>query len=267
MPHILGHGDAALKNIEKNTTNTGNWPSDKIARRQVADLVPYANNARTHSPAQIDQIAASIREFGFTAPVLLDETDGIIAGHGRVLALKKLGIADVPCMAARGWSVAQKRAYILADNKITLNAGWDDDLLRVELADLQAMDFDLDLTGFSDAEWGALLTDEHGSGRSGAGSLAEKFMIAPFSVLNAREGWWQDRKRAWLSLGIQSELGRGDTAVNSPHEGHGMSDGHEAVRNKQKGRKPDAFPGGGRTKQPHAETQPRDQQTQRQEDR
>src|SRR5271165_2549098 len=123
------------------------WPADKIERRKVAELVPSAQNARTHSPEQVAQIAASIERWGFTTPILLDEGGGIIAGHGRVLALKKLGVEEAPCMVARGWSEAEKRAYMIADNKLALNAGWDDGLLKVELSDLGAEGFDLGLTG------------------------------------------------------------------------------------------------------------------------
>jgi ParB-like chromosome segregation protein Spo0J len=101
-----------------------------------ADLVPYARNARTHSPAQITKIAAAIEEWGWTNPVLVDETGSIIAGHGRVLAAKKLGIAEVPVMIVAGWTEAQRRAYVLADNRLALDAGWDEDLLRSELVEL-----------------------------------------------------------------------------------------------------------------------------------
>ena len=135
------------------------WPADKVERRAVADLIPYARNSRTHSDAQVDQIAASIREWGWTVPVLCDEEGGIIAGHGRVLAAKKLGLADVPVMTAAGWSEAQKRAYVIADNKLTENGGWDNDILRVELAELQGLDFDLSLTGFDDDALANLLND------------------------------------------------------------------------------------------------------------
>lgn len=124
------------------------WPADKIKRRKVDALVPYARNARTHSNEQVMQIAASIKEWGWTNPILVDEDGGIIAGHGRVLAALKLGIKDVPTMTASGWTDAQKRAYILADNQLALNAGWDMDLLKVELADLDDMEFDIDLIGF-----------------------------------------------------------------------------------------------------------------------
>jgi DNA modification methylase len=133
------------------------WPADRVERRSVASLTPYARNARTHSDEQVAQIAASIREWGWTVPVLVDERGEIIAGHGRVLAAQRLGLADVPCMVAAGWSEAQRRAYVLADNKLTLNGGWNDELLRVELADLQDMGFGLELTGFGEDELGKLL--------------------------------------------------------------------------------------------------------------
>jgi ParB-like chromosome segregation protein Spo0J len=138
------------------------WPADKVERRPVASLVPYAKNARTHSPAQINQIAASIKEWGWTVPVLLDEHDGIIAGHGRVLAAKKLGLVDVPCMVARGWSDAQRKAYALADNKLALNAGWDEELLALEIAELQSLAFDTELIGFDDIELARILAERTG---------------------------------------------------------------------------------------------------------
>lgn len=136
------------------------WPADHVERRPVAALAPYARNARTHSEAQIAQIAGSIREWGWTNPILVDEAGTIIAGHGRVLAAQKLGIGDVPVMVARGWSDAQTRAYVIADNKLALNAGWDNDLLKIELGELGADGFDLGLTGFSDLELGSLLADK-----------------------------------------------------------------------------------------------------------
>lgn len=132
------------------------WPADKVERRSVANLVPYARNARTHTEAQVAQIAASIREWGWTNPVLIDEAGGLIAGHGRVLAARKLGLGEVPVMVAAGWSDAQKRAYVLADNKLAENAGWDSDLLRLEVTDLAELGFDLPLLGFSDEELTAL---------------------------------------------------------------------------------------------------------------
>jgi len=135
------------------------WPADKVERRKVVDLIPYARNSRTHSDEQVGQIAASIKEWGWTVPVLIDPDGGLIAGHGRILAAQKLGITDVPCMVAEGWTDAQKQAYIIADNKLALNAGWDDAMLKVELGELDALDFDLTLTGFDEDELAAFLVD------------------------------------------------------------------------------------------------------------
>ena len=120
----------------------------KIENLTLDALIPYARNSRTHSDEQVAQVAASIREFGFTNPVLIDANGGIIAGHGRVMAARKLGLADVPCIRLAHLSESQKRAYVIADNKLALNSGWDEKMLALEFKDLQAMDFDLELTGF-----------------------------------------------------------------------------------------------------------------------
>ena len=125
----------------------------------VDKLIPFAKNSRTHDDAQVAQIAASIREFGFTNPVLIDEASGIIAGHGRVMAARKLKLDEVPCIRLSHLTDAQKRAYVIADNKLALNAGWDDAMLKLELADLKALDFDLDLTGFNSDEIDKLLAE------------------------------------------------------------------------------------------------------------
>lgn len=139
----------------------------KIQYKPIADLIPYARNSRTHDEAQVAQIAASIREFGWTNPVLLDGNNGIIAGHGRVLAAQKLGETQVPTIELGHMSESQKRAYIIADNKLALNAGWDNEMLMLEVADLKDAGYDLGLTGFSLDELEALnpevvegLTDE-----------------------------------------------------------------------------------------------------------
>jgi ParB-like chromosome segregation protein Spo0J len=120
----------------------------QIEQVATADLIPYARNARTHSESQVAQIAGSIQEFGFTNPVLIDSDNGIIAGHGRVIAAQKLGLQSVPCIRLGYLTDAQKRAYILADNRIALNSGWDDAMLEVELAELHADEYDLGLLGF-----------------------------------------------------------------------------------------------------------------------
>lgn len=115
----------------------------------VDELIPYARNSRTHSPDQVDKIAASIREFGFLNPVIIDGSNGIIAGHGRVMAAKKLGMSTVPVVEASHLTDAQRRAYVIADNRLALDAGWDEEMLRVEFAELEELGFDLELTGFS----------------------------------------------------------------------------------------------------------------------
>ena len=136
------------------------WPADSVEKRKTASLVPYARNARTHSEEQVAQIAASIKEWGWTTPVLVDEESTIIAGHGRVMAAQKLGIEDIPVMVAEGWSEAQRRAYVLADNQLAQNAGWDTDLLKVEIGDLAEEGFDLDLIGFDDITLDGLLVEQ-----------------------------------------------------------------------------------------------------------
>lgn len=129
-----------------------------ITYRQVADLIPYARNSRTHSDEQVAQLAASIREFGWTNPVLVDGENGLIAGHGRVLAARKLGLTEVPVIELGHMTEAQRRAYVIADNQLAANAGWDLDLLKVEVADLSEMGFDLGLIGFDDNFLTGLLT-------------------------------------------------------------------------------------------------------------
>lgn len=118
----------------------------------VSELIPYVRNARTHSEAQVAQIAASIREFGFLSPILVAEDNTILAGHGRLAAALKLGLKKVPCVKENHLTETQKRAYIIADNKLSLNAGWDNELLAVELSELEGADFNLDLLGFDEAE-------------------------------------------------------------------------------------------------------------------
>ena len=159
----------------------------QIEMMAVADLVPYARNSRTHDDAQVAQIAASIREFGFTNPVLIDADGGIIAGHGRVLAARKLKLEQVPCIMLDHLTDTQRRAYVIADNKLALNAGWDEDMLRIELEELGEIGFDLDLIGFTDEEILALGADdiaeegaEDAAGEAPTGNLSDRFMIPPF---------------------------------------------------------------------------------------
>lgn len=138
----------------------GSWPASQVEVRDLAELTPYARNARTHTRAQVAKIAASIREWGWTVPVLIDEDNTIIAGHGHVLAAEVLEIERVPVMVARGWSEAQRRAYVIADNRLALDAGWDLETLGAELLELTALDFDLGLTGFEEKEIKRLTFDD-----------------------------------------------------------------------------------------------------------
>jgi len=153
-----------------------------IEQVKIDKLIPYARNSRTHSENQVAQIAASIKEFGFTNPVLIDETGSIIAGHGRVMAARKLAITDVPSIRLTHLTEAQKKAYVIADNKLALNAGWDDEMLAVELTDLKDMGFDLDLTGFSTDEIEALLAPTGTEGLTDEDAVPE-VPEAPVTVL------------------------------------------------------------------------------------
>jgi DNA modification methylase len=134
--------------------------TERFEKVGIEKLIPYARNARTHSKEQVLQLRASLREFGFVNPVIVDKDYNIIAGHGRVLAAKEEGIPDVPCVFVEHMTDAQKRAYILADNRLAMNAGWDEEMLSVEIADLQGADFDISLLGFDDKELEKLLAPE-----------------------------------------------------------------------------------------------------------
>ena len=139
-------------------------PTLQINYKSTENLIPYANNSRTHSDDQINQVASSIKEFGFTNPVLIDEQGGIIAGHGRVMAAKKLGLAEVPTITLEGLTKAQVKAYVIADNQLALNSGWDVDTLKLEIETLQELDFDIDLLGFDDDFLSGLLDEEPSEG-------------------------------------------------------------------------------------------------------
>lgn len=213
----------------------------KVLLRKIDELAPDPRNARTHSADQIGNIAASIRRFGWTNPILAD--DLIRAGHGRLLAARAiyaeggrihlapgperggaaLPAGTVPVIDCTGWTEEERKAYNLADNQLALQAGWDTEILMAQLDELQAADFDIAEIGFDSAAIEALGVSEvetveaPAGKKAGGGSLANEFLIPPFTVLNAREGWWMDRKRAWLALGIKSEVGRGENLL-------GMSD-------------------------------------------
>ncbi len=184
-------------------------------------------------------------EWDWTAPMIVDDQDVILAGHGRQLAgLKKYGPDyKVPVSVAIGWTEEQKRAYIIADNRLTELGTWDQTLLQAELTALDMSGFSLELTGFSLAVFG------DGPALDAAkATLAAKFMLPPFSVLSARDGWWQARKQAWIALGIQSELGRGANALDMSDAANAQMTGGDAYKSadgKRAGRhKANATPGG-----------------------
>lgn len=131
----------------------------KIEYKNTDSLIPYVNNSRTHSDEQVTQVASSIKEFGFTNPILIDEQGGIIAGHGRLMAANKLGLDTVPTITLVGLSEAQRKAYIIADNKLALNSGWDYKLLRLEIGSLESLDFDIELLGFDELEIDSIFND------------------------------------------------------------------------------------------------------------
>jgi ParB-like chromosome segregation protein Spo0J len=170
------------------------WPADRVERRPIGELTPYAKNARTHSDAQIEQIARSMGEWGWTNPVLVDEAGAIIAGHGRILAARKLGLAEVPVMVAEGWTEAQKAAYVLADNQLALNAGWDMETLAGEVKGLSEWGFELSLLGFSDID--ALLAAQGTAGLTDPDDAPE----APPNPVAATGDLW-GLGRHWLLCG------------------------------------------------------------------
>jgi len=139
----------------------------------VGDLIPYINNSRTHSDEQVMQVASSIKEFGFTNPILIDGEGGIIAGHGRLMAAKKLGLDEVPCIRLGHLTEAQRKAYVIADNQLALNSGWDLDVLKVEMERLDELDFDIDLLGFDDDFLSSLLVEEPGEGLTDEDAVPE----------------------------------------------------------------------------------------------
>jgi DNA modification methylase len=189
-----------------------NYNSHKITPLPVDALIPYARNARTHSDEQVAQIAGSLREFGWTNPVLVDGENNIIAGHGRVMAARKLGMVEVPCIRLDHLTEAQKRAYIIADNKLALNAGWDEKMLALELADLREADFDLSLAGFDDVELAELL--DKTEGETDPDKVPEP-PADPVSVLG--DVWVMGKHR--IACGDCTDQGTVDKALNGvqPH--------------------------------------------------
>ena len=188
----------------------------KIENIKTSDLVPYARNSRTHSESQVAQIAGSIREFGFTNPVLIDGENGIIAGHGRVMAAGKLGLKEVPCIRLAHLSDIQRRAYIIADNKLALNSGWDEEMLGLELADLREADFDLGLIGFSEDELGAFDIDEGGMPDLPDGDK-QPFQQMTFTVHD------EQAEDVAAAMGKAKQMGHGESSVNENSNGNALA--------------------------------------------
>jgi hypothetical protein len=195
------------------------WPADKVERRPLESLTPYDKNPRAHSEEQVGKIAESIARYGFASPLLADELGVLIYGHGRFLAAQRLGLKSVPVCIAEGWSEEEKSSYRIIDNQYALMSDWDIPMLSAELGKLALAEFDMMALGFTEQALAAFVAGhsqdpaEPVTPEQARKKLAESFGGVPFSVFNARDGWWQDRKRAWLALGIQSELGRGENLL------------------------------------------------------
>lgn len=180
----------------------------QVITKKVDDLIPYINNARTHSDAQVLQIAASIKEFGFTNPVLTDSDNGIIAGHGRLMAAKKLGMKEVPTIELSHLTPTQKKAYIIADNNLALNAGWDEELLKLEMIQLDELGFDLSLLGFEDFDIGEFNGEETGFPQLNDGDKPE-FQQMTFTL--------HDSQAEQVKIAIDTAKNQGDF-IDSPNE-------------------------------------------------
>ena len=166
----------------------------KIEYVATDDLIPYINNSRTHSESQVKQIAASIREFGFTNPILIDEGGSVIAGHGRLVAAELLNLDEVPTITLEGLTEAQRKAYVIADNKLALNSGWDDELLKIEIETLKNLDFDLDILGWSvlpdfagEVDYSILDDDSHDEELDGYSDEVKKAIQIEFDAFDYEE--------------------------------------------------------------------------------
>jgi ParB family chromosome partitioning protein len=188
----------------------------KIEQLPTDTLIPYARNTRTHSEAQVAQIAGSIREFGFTNPVLIDGENGIIAGHGRVLAAGKLKLGKVPCIRLSYLTDTQRRAYIIADNKLALNAGWDEELLGLELADLREEGFDLELTGFDGDELGQFDAEEVAMPTLADGDK-QPFQQKTFTLHD------EQAEEVDAACAKAKEMGHGESGVNENSNGNALA--------------------------------------------
>lgn len=192
--------------------------SSRLEMVPVEKLVPYINNARIHGREQIASIRASFREFGFLNPILIDEDCNVIAGHGRLLAAMEECLEEVPCILERHLTAAQRKAYILADNRLAELAEWDPELLKVELEGLKELDFDTDLLGFDE------IPEMNVRNPESQGSLQKQFLVPPFSVFDLKQEYWKERKRMWEEKGLESWDGReGDITFSRSLEKYGKN--------------------------------------------
>lgn len=199
----------------------------KTKMMPIGSITPYARNPRKNEGVPVAKVKASLKEFGFQQPIVVDKGMVIVVGHTRYAAALELGMTEVPVHIADNLSATQIKAYRIADNKTATFAEWDMELLDLEFDDLRAEGFDLELTGFDDGElldWEDEPATDSDSGEARQ-TMAERFGIPPFSVLNAREGWWQSRKQAWIAMGLQSELGRGGVGAYPTNEAANLKAG------------------------------------------
>lgn len=197
----------------------------KIINKNIDEIKEYENNAKEHPDWQIEQIANSIREFGFNDPIAINADNQIIEGHGRLLAAKKLGLIEVPCIVLTGLTEVQERAYIIAHNKTTMNTDFDLDRLQYELNALKVEGFDLALTGFSEYEIDSilntsnLLLNKYGDVEEQKGNLIKKFIVPPFTIIDSTKNPWVSIKNKWKES-INSLKGRSKELIS---EGYGTS--------------------------------------------
>ena len=190
-----------------------------VVYKPIGWFRPYERNPRKNDKA-VDRIRASIKQFGFAVPILARSTGEVIDGHLRLKGAVAEKLAELPVILCDGWTDAQVKAFRLMVNRSVAWADWDLDALALEFADINGLDFDLSMTGFDLEEIDGYLNGNAGNGlpdvELAKKTLAERFGVPPFSVLDARQGYWQDRKKAWLALGIKSELGRGGDLAGVP---------------------------------------------------
>ena len=187
-----------------------------IESLKASELVPFSRNSRTHSSDQIAQIVNSIKEFGFTNPVLIDENGGIIAGHGRVMAAESMGMEEVPCIRLSHLTDEQKRAYVIADNKLALNAGWDEEMLRLEIGELKDEGFDLSLLGFNESELGIFEVEESGFPELASGEK-QPFQQKTFTLHD------EQAEEVDSAISKAKEMGHGQSPINENGNGNALA--------------------------------------------